>query len=78
MKDLGGIRWQRQQRERTGFWGWSWVGTVQEIFPVNSQSKYIISNWRSSMEKELNVQANIKTRNWQTTGQGKENTNQTD
>jgi len=37
---------------------------VQEIFHVNSQNKYIIPNRQSSNGKwELNVQANIKTKN---------------
>jgi len=37
---------------------------VQEIFHVNSQNKYVIPNHRSSNGKqELNVQANIKTKN---------------
>jgi len=37
---------------------------VQEIFHVKSQNKYIILNRRSSKGKqELNVQANVKTKN---------------
>ena len=37
---------------------------VQEISHVNSQNKYVIPNCRSSNGKqELNVQANIKTKN---------------
>jgi len=37
---------------------------VQEISYVNSQNKYIIPNHRNSEEKrELNVQADVKTRN---------------
>ena len=37
---------------------------VQEIFQVNSQNKYIIPNHQSSEEKrELNMQANVKTKN---------------
>jgi len=37
---------------------------VQEIFHVNFQNKYIILNCRNSKEKwELNVQADIKTKN---------------
>ena len=36
---------------------------VQKISPVDFQSKYIIPNWWSSIEKELNIWANIKTKN---------------
>jgi len=37
---------------------------VQEIFHVKSQNKYIILNHRSSKGKqELNMQANMKTKN---------------
>jgi len=37
---------------------------VREISHVNSQNKYIISNHQTSKEKrELNVQANVKTKN---------------
>ena len=37
---------------------------VQEISHVNSQNKYVIPNHRTSNEKkELNVQANVKTKN---------------
>jgi len=37
---------------------------VQEISHVNSQNKYVILNHRTSNEKkELNVQANVKTKN---------------
>jgi len=47
MKDSGKVRQQRKQRKgdkETEFWRQSRVGMVQEIFPVNSQSKYIIPN----------------------------------
>jgi len=30
---------------------------------INSQEKYIIPNWQSNFEKELNMQANVKTKN---------------
>ena len=30
---------------------------------INSQEKYIISNWQSNSEKELNVQVNVKMKN---------------
>ena len=36
---------------------------VQEISPVNSQNKYVIPNQWSNMERELNMRANVKTRN---------------
>jgi len=36
---------------------------VWEIFPVNSQNKYVIPNQQSNMERELNVWANVKTKN---------------
>jgi len=37
---------------------------VQEISHVNSQNKYVIPNhWSSNGKQELNVQANIKTKN---------------
>jgi len=36
---------------------------VQEISTVNSQNKYIIPNQWSNAEKELNVWANVKTKN---------------
>ena len=36
---------------------------VQEISPINSQNKYVIPNQQSNMERELNVQANVKTKN---------------
>ena len=72
-KDCKGIQVMKKQKiqeesddkedKETRFWRWSWVGMVQEISPVNSQSKYIIPNWSSSMEKELNMQANVKTKN---------------
>jgi len=59
------IRQQRRQEKRAGFWQRSRVGTVQEISHVNSQNnKYIILNHRTSEgKKELNVQANVKTKN---------------
>jgi len=47
-----------------GFWRRSRVGTVREISYVNSQNKYIIPNRRTSeSKKELNMQANVKTKN---------------
>ena len=36
---------------------------VWEISSVKSYNKYIIPNWWSSIERELNVQANMKTKN---------------
>jgi len=36
---------------------------VQETSTINSQNKYIIPNQQSNAEKELNMQANIKTKN---------------
>ena len=36
---------------------------VWEIFPVNSQNKYVIQNQQSNVKRELNVQANMKTKN---------------
>ena len=64
-EELKSPRRVRQWRqEGGGFWRWSQVGTVQEIFYVNSQNKYIIPNrWNSKGKRELNVQANIKTEN---------------
>ena len=60
----GGIGQWRQQGRREGFWQRSWVGVVQEISHVNSQNKYIIPNCRASEGKrELNVQAQVKTKN---------------
>ena len=52
-------------KEQTKFWRRSQVGTVQEISHVNSQNnKYIILNRQTSEgKKELNVQANVKTKN---------------
>jgi len=35
---------------------------VQEISPVNSQNKYVIPNQQSNIERELNMQANVKTK----------------
>ena len=62
-KSAEGFRKQRQE-QRTEFWRRSQVGTVQEISHVNSQNnKYIILNCQTSKGKELNVQANIKTKN---------------
>ena len=54
-----------QERQGAGFWRRSQVGTVQEISHVNSPTnKYIIPNRRTSEGKrELNVQANVKTKN---------------
>ena len=65
MEDSRGIRQWRQWRERqkTEFWRRSQVGMVQEIFSVNFQNKYIIPNWRSNAERELNMWANIKIKN---------------
>ena len=65
IKDSRGIRRWRQQQEKkeTGFWRRSWVGMVQVISLVNSQNKYVIPNWQSNVERELNVQANVKTKN---------------
>ena len=58
------IRRRRQEQQGAGFWRRSRVGTVQEISHVNSQNKYIIPNCRASEEKrELNVQAQVKTKN---------------
>ena len=45
------------------FWRKSQVGTGQEISSVDSQSKYIIPIQQSNIEKELNIQANIKIKN---------------
>ena len=45
------------------FWRKSQVGTGQEISSVDSQSKYIIPIRQSNIEKELNIQANIKIKN---------------
>jgi len=36
---------------------------VQEISPVKSHNKYIIPNRWSSIERELNIQAKVKTKN---------------
>ena len=37
---------------------------VQEIFHINFQNKYIIPNcWNSEGKGELNVQADVKTKN---------------
>ena len=59
-----GIRRRRQKRQGAGFWRRSRVGTVREIKNINSSEKYIIPNRRaSSGKKELNVQADIKTKN---------------
>ena len=59
-----GVRRRRQEQQGAGFWRRSRVGTVQEISHVNSQNKYIIPNRRASEGKrELNVQAQVKTRN---------------
>ena len=33
---------------------------LQEISSVNSQNKYVIPNWWSNIERELNMQANMK------------------
>jgi len=59
------IRGNKQQRRgyKTEFWRRFQVGTVQEISPVKSHNKYIIPNQWSSIERELNVQANVKTKN---------------
>jgi len=63
-KSTGRIRRGRQRGQGTGFWRRSQVGTVREISHVNSQNKYIIPNRRTSeSKKELNVQANMKTKN---------------
>ena len=46
------------------FWRRSRVGTVQEISNVKSQNKYVIPNCQTSEGKrELNVQAEVKTKN---------------
>ena len=46
------------------FWRRSRVGTVQEISNVKSQNKYVIPNRQTSEGKrELNVQAEVKTKN---------------
>jgi len=64
MKDSGEIGRGRRQERRAGFWQRSQVSTVQEISYVKSQNKYIIPNCRSSKRKqELNMQANMKTKN---------------
>ena len=36
---------------------------VWEISSVNSQNKYVIPNWWSNVERNLDIQANIKTKN---------------
>ena len=36
---------------------------LEKISLVNSQNKYIISNWQSNAEKELNMWVNVKTKN---------------
>ena len=61
-KDLRENKWWREEH-KTGFWRRSWVGIVQEISPVNSQNKYVIPNWQINMERELNMWANMKTKN---------------
>ena len=62
-QDLRRIGWQRQQREKTGFWRRSQVDIVQEISYVNSQNKYIIPNQQSNSKRELNIYAEVKTKN---------------
>jgi len=61
-KDLRGNKRQRGGH-KTEFWRRSRVGMVQEISPVKSHNKYIIPNRQSSIERELNMQANVKTKN---------------
>ena len=36
---------------------------VQEIYVTKSQNQYVIPYWQNSTERELNVQAKIKTKN---------------
>ena len=61
-EDLKGNRWQKEEH-KIGFWRRSWVGIVWEISLIKSYNKYIIPNWWSSIERELNVRANMKTKN---------------
>ena len=52
-----------KRRAWNRIWRRSQVGTVWEISPVKSHNKYIIPNWQSSIERELNVWVNVKTKN---------------
>ena len=36
---------------------------LEKISLVNSQNKYVIPNWWSNIERELNMQANLKMKN---------------
>ena len=36
---------------------------LDKISSVNSQNKYVIPNQQSNMKRELNIQANVKTKN---------------
>jgi len=36
---------------------------LEKIFPVNSLDKYVIPNWQSNVERELNMQAKVKPKN---------------
>ena len=53
----------REWRWEEGFWRRSQVGMVQGISVNNAQNQYVISYQRNNKEKELNMQAKIKTKN---------------